>query len=372
MNKRWFTTLLAAGALMCALPQLQTQVQAQKASGIHGHITNAAGFAMPGGDVKLTTDLTPSDLSSAKYKYTFPVDASGNYKGDADTGTYLAVFFKDGKTVDYISDVKIVIGVDTETNFDMTRKEFMDKMSPEDKKALEEYKKKMSSATAENAKISNINTLLAQARDAKKAGNFEAAAAAMQQAVTTKPEEGLLWFELGDAQAGLKKYDDAIANYQKAIDLDQASKKPKPDLQAAAYNNLGQAQANSGKSKEAAASYEAAAKILPANAGMYYSNEAATFFNHGDTDDSLLAADKAIAADPTRPDPYFVRGQSMIVKATVDEKSGKIVAPPGCAEAYQKYLDLAPEGPHAKDATDVLTSLGQTIHSTYKAGKKGK
>jgi len=366
--------MLAAGTLMFVLPQMQTQAYAQAPQGsIHGHVQNAAAMPMQGGDVKLTTDTTPSDLASAKYKFDFPVDTNGNYKGSADPGTYLAVYFKDGKSVDYILNVKVTVGADTAIDFDMTRKEFMDKMTPEDKKALEEYKKKISSTTAENAKISNINTLLQQARDANKAGNFDAAVTAMEQAVSVKPEEGLLWFELADAQAGLKKFDDAITNYKKAIELDQASKKPKPDLQAAAYNNLGQAEASTGKNQQdAAAAYESAAKILPANAGMYYSNEAATFFNHNDADDALAAADKAIAADPTRPDPYFIRGQSLIQKATVDEKSGKIIAPAGCAEAYQKYLELAPTGPHAKDSTDVLTSLGETIHSTYKAGKKSK
>jgi len=390
MNKRWFTTILAAGALICALPQLQTQVQAESKTSIHGHITNAAGTPMPGGDVKLTTETAPSDLKAAKYKYDFPVDAQGNYKGDLDPGTYLAVYFKDDKSVDYIPNVKVIMGLDNANDFDMTRKEFMDKMSPEDKKALEEYKKKISSTSAENAKIANINALLQQARDAMKpshakcaaptsdtqvcaptAADWESAANAMQQAVTAKPEESLLWFELADAQSGQKKYDDSITNYKKAIDLDTTSKKPKPDLQAAAWNNLGQAYAYSGKQQDAAAAYESAAKIMPTNAGMYYANEAAIFFNHGDTDAALAAADKAIAADPTRPDPYFVRGQSLIQKATVD-KNGKVVAPDGCAEAYQKYLDLAPNGPHAKDATDVLTSLGETIHSSYKAGKKSK
>jgi hypothetical protein len=58
-----------------------------------------------------------------------------------------------------------------------------------------------------------------------------------------------------------------------------------------------------------------------------------------------------------------------VQKASVD-KSGKIVLPPGCAEAYQKYIELAPNGPHVQDAKDVLASAGETIHSSYKAGKK--
>ena len=368
MSKRWMKTIMVAGTLMaCALPQAYAQMTQ---GSIHGHIQNAAGIAVTAGDVKLTTDAMPSDTT--KYKYDLPVDQNGNYKSDAiDPGTYYAVFFQEGKTIDFLPGLKIVAKQDLAADFDMTRKEFIDKLTPDEKKTLEEYKAKIGATTAENSKIANANTLLQQARDAMKNNDYATAETLMQQAVSAKPDEGILWFTLGDAQSGEKKYDDAITSYQKAIDLNDASKKPKMDLDAASYNNLGQAQANAGKTADAVAAYEAAAKAQPAQAGMYYNNEAAIFFNHGDMDAALTAADKAIAADPTRPDPYFVRGQSLIQKATVD-KDGKIVAPPGCLDAYQKYLELAPDGPHAKDATDILTSLGETIHNSYKAGSKKK
>jgi len=365
MSKGWMIrTLTMAGLLTAwALPQ----AHAQAAGSIHGHVQNPAGIAVSG-DVKLTTDTPPTDAT--KYKYDFPVDESGNYKGSGITpGTYVAVFFKDGKTVDYLNGLKVVASQDAAADFDMTRAEFTDNMTPEQKKDLEEYKAKTAVTLAENSKISNANTLLQQARDAMKAKDFDTAATDMLQATAAKPDEGILWFTLGDAQSGQKKYDDAITSYKKAIDLNDASKKPKLDLDAAADNNLGQAEAESGHPEDAATAYEAAAKIQPAQAGMYYNNEAAIFFNHGDMDAALAAADKAIAADPTRPDPYFVRGQSLIQKATVD-KTGKIIAPPGCADAYQKYLELAPDGPHAADATAILMSLGETIHSSYKSVKK--
>ena len=44
-------------------------------------------------------------------------------------------------------------------------------------------------------------------------------------------------------------------------------------------------------------------------------------------------------------------------KAQVDAK-GKMVLPPGCAEAYQKYLQLDPKGPYSADAKGVLTAAG--------------
>ncbi|MGP0073249.1 MAG: hypothetical protein ACLPWF_15125, partial [Bryobacteraceae bacterium] len=40
----------------------------------------------------------------------------------------------------------------------------------------------------------------------------------------------------------------------------------------------------------------------------------------------------------------------MIQKATFDTKINRIVLPPGCAESYQKYLELAPTGHSAVSA----------------------
>ena len=53
---------------------------------------------------------------------------------------------------------------DKVVNFDMTRPEYLSKMTPEEKKALEDFKKKNAEATSANAKIANLNTTLQQAR----------------------------------------------------------------------------------------------------------------------------------------------------------------------------------------------------------------
>ena len=154
------------------------------------------------------------------------------------------------------------------------------------------------------------------------------------------------------------------------MDLDTASKKPNPEIQAADDNAMGEVYANTNKVSDAAASYDAAAKLQPANAGMFYTNETIVLSRAGQTDATIAAADKAIAADPTRPIPYYLKGQALINKATVDPKTGKIQAPPGTAEAYQKYLELAPDGQFAAEVKGVLTEMGETIKSSYKAPKK--
>lgn len=360
---------------------------------VHGHVQNAAGQTVTKGEVKLTTDRS-SDEKNRKYAYTFPLDGSGNYTGTGITpGDYVAIVFADGKSLDFIESLPLAAGDNKTADFDMTRKAYMDKMTPEEKKALEEYKKANSEAVAANSKIANLNNLLLQARADNKAGKYDSAITAMQQATAAKPDEAILWITLGDAQLGAAdteaktakaagkpasdpaiaaKYTDAANSYKKGVDLNAASKKPSPETAATAYNQMGTAYGKMGDAKASSDAYDNAAKTLPAQAGMYYFNEAATFYNAGKMDEAAAAADKAIAADPKRPDAYYIKGQALIPKATVDPKTQKIVAPPGCVDAYQTYLELAPEGSHAEDVKGILTGIGEQIKSSYKAGAKKK
>ena len=382
---------LALCLLVFGLMVFPNFLSAQATGSIHGHVQNAIGQPVNKGDVKLTTDRS-GDAKTRKYAYTFPLDANGDFKGTGITpGNYLAIVFQDDKSLDFIESLDVKADQDALANFDMTRQAYIDKMTPEEKKNLEEYKKKNADAVAANSKIANLNTALVQARADTKAGNYDAAMTSMQQATAQKPDEAILWVALGDAQAGsadaaakaakaaskptndpaiTQKYTDAATSYKKAIELANAAKKPSPETQAAAENQLGQVLAKSGDTKDAADAYDAAAKAQPDHAGMYLFNEAATLYNAGKTDEAAVAADKAIAADPNRADAYYIKGQALIGKAAVDPKTQKITAPPGCVEAYQKYLDLAPTGPRAEEVKAILTGIGAQVKSSYKAGKK--
>ena len=391
IGRKWST--LATSLVMVALIASTALSRAQQpTASIHGHVNNPIGAPVTKGEVRLTQDRS-TDEKSRKYLYTFTLDANGDYKGSGIApGNYVVIVFQEGKSVDFQDNVNFAANDDKVLNFDMSRKEYIDKMTPEEKKQLEEFKKKNAEVTAANAKVANLNSLLTQARADTKAGNYDAAAKAMQDATAQKPDEAILWVALGDAQLGQadaaaktvkaagksptndpevqQKYNDAAASYKKAVDANAASKKPNVETAAAAYNQLGQAYAKAGNGKDASDAYEAAAKADPAKGGMYFFNEAATLYNAGKLDEAGAAADKAIAADPNRADAYYIKGQALIPKATVDPKTQKIVAPPGCVEAYQKYLELAPEGPRAEEVKGILTGIGAEVKSTYKAGKK--
>jgi tetratricopeptide (TPR) repeat protein len=192
----------------------------------------------------------------------------------------------------------------------------------------------------------------------------------MTKDTTAKPDAAVLWAQLGLAQSGLKKYDAAETSYKKALEVDAASKKPVPAIQGMANAGLGEVYARSGKAPEANAAYDAAAKANPPSAGTYLRNEAVIFFQQGNAEAQVAAADEGIKNDPNDALLYYLKGQGLVQKATVDPKTNKIVLPDGCAEAYQKYLELAPNGPYSADAKGILDQAGQKISSTYKAGKK--
>ena len=380
-------TLVMAAPLVMAANLMMAQVPGAT---VMGKVTNPAGQVLTKGDVKFTKDKTGAE-KDRKYLYSFPLDGSGMFKGaDVAPGDYLAVVYADGKTPDF-QNVTIKAGETKTIDFDMTRAEYIKGLSAEEKAALEDYKKKNASVTAENAKIGNINATLTKARADAKNGHADEAVTALQGLTAAKPDEALIWASLGDAQLAVadsafaaakaaktstsdpaitQKYTDATVSYQKAIDLNAAAKKPSPELVSASSWNMGVALDKSGKYKEASDSFDRGAQALPSSAATLYDNELATLFNLQKLDVAVPIADKAIAADPKHALNYYIKGQALIPGATVDAKTQKYILPAGCLEAYQMYLELEPNGKFAPEVTALLQGLGQPVKNSFKAGKK--
>ncbi len=344
--------------------------QAQEMGKIHGHAQDPAATPIANAQIQLSTDGKAA-------KYTFTTDANGDYKGDnIAPGSYYVTLFQvptgggAPKPVDRFENVKITAGQDFTQDFDLSRPDYIKRLTPEQQKQIQEFKGKNAAISKENTDVKKLNGMIQEARSDMQAKKYDDAATLMQQGTTIKPDAAVVWLELGLAQNGQKKYDDAVTSLKKAVDLDAASKKPSPEVAGAANNGLGEAYASSNKIPEATAAYDAAAKVQPASAGMFYSNETIVLSRAGNSQATIAAADKAIAADPKKPIPYYLKGQALIGQATVDPKTQRIVAPPGTAEAYQKYLDLDPTGPMAADAKNILNEIGAKQQTKYTAGKK--
>ena len=254
-------------------------------------------------------------------------------------------------------------------------------LTPEQLKARQEAIEKQ---TKEATTVKNLNEKIVAANTAIKAGDFDTAINTLTEATQVDATRDIIWAQLAEAYRGsaLKQTDPAekarrlqesITDYQKAIDIKQKAieagtkKDPEDNKRLAGYyNNMGEAEAKAGKIEDAVKSYDQAAQLNPSAAASYYFNEGAVLTNSGKVDAAIAAFDKCIAADPTKADAYYQKGVNMIGKATL--QGDKMVAPPGTAEAFQKYLELQPTGPYADVAKQMLTSIGASVETGY--GKK--
>jgi tetratricopeptide (TPR) repeat protein len=391
------TILLCMGLLAFAVSPAFAQAPAPTAK-IHGHVTDPTGLMRPNGSVSLSTDEGHTS------KYTFQVDANGDYTGEANPGTYMVIFRQPdtpaNKMVDSFESVKLVAGQDTLQDIDMSRKAFIDKLPKETQDQLVALRKKNSEAMKANEVIKSLNadikTVSQDIKDIDAApqtakDTLGAAAAKadvdakvaeirttkytdiqtlMKKDTAAKPDASILWARLGQSESGLKQYDDATVAFKKALEVDAASPKPDIAIQGLAQSGLGEIYARTGKVPDANAAYDAAAKVNPTQAAFYFTNEAKIFFQTNQPDAQVAAADEAIAIAPNSAVLYYLKGNGLVGKTTQDEKTKKLVAPPGCIEAYQKYLELDPTGSYSGDVKQILASFNQPIDSGYKAKSK--
>jgi len=246
-----------------------------------------------------------------------------------------------------------------------------------------------------------MNNDLKTARAANQEKRFADAETLMLKDTALKPNQVFLWLELGVAQLGLKKYEEAEASFKKVLGTgpapknqaanagfyadgggthsggslaapdDPAKLKRSPEGDGLAQSSLGEIYIRTKRIPEAIAAFDEAVKVNPTQAGLYLGNETVFFFQTGNADAQLEAANKAIAADPTRARNYYFKAQALTTRATVDSKTSKLVLPPGCLEAYQKYLELDPNGQFAPDTKSIIAAAGESFKPVFvKPGKK--
>ena len=297
-------------------------------------------------------------------------------------GKYNVKLSKDGKELFHLNNVPVGLD-DTVQDFDLKKEQTAaaqaQGMTPEQAKARADAAAK---SAAETKTVGTLNEKLNAAKTASDAGDYDTAIATLIEANQIDGTRDLLWFKLGDAyrlsapkQADpaekQKRYEMAVTNFQKAIDLRTASEaeQKEPDSNkklAAYYNNLADAYNRSHKIDDAVAAYNKAIQLDPAGAGGYWFNIGAVLTNAGKVDEAIAAFDKVIAIDPTKADAYYQKGVNLLGKAVL--KGDKMVAPDGTAEAFQKYLEIAPTGPYAQPAKDMLASIGSSVETGF--GKK--
>ncbi len=327
-------------------------------------------------------------------------DQKGNYKTKSDKkghyvytglpiGSFSVTLEVDGKDVDHADINRTSTSDSSVINFDMKdlaarqakanaaaaagttglTKEQERSMTPEQKAA---YEKSMKDKSAQLTKQKELNEAFNTGVEAQTAKNYDVAITNYEKAATLDATQHVVFGRLADSYSALAKtkagperdqiLEKANGAYIKAIEL-------KPD--APEYHiNYAITLANEKKIPEAQAELTKAIAIDPTQAGKCYFNLGAVLTNTGQTDAALEAFKKAIEADPNYADAYYQYGITLMAKVTIGP-DGKMIAAPGTAEAFNKYLQLAPDGANAATAKEMITSLGATIDTGFsKPGDK--
>jgi tetratricopeptide (TPR) repeat protein len=162
----------------------------------------------------------------------------------------------------------------------------------------------------------------------------------------------LVWARLGDAYDTNGRSDDAINAYKQAIEL-------KPT--AAYYNNLGGIYGRASKINEAMEAYKKSAELDPPNAAQAYRNGGITLYNVGKMKEAVEPLKKATELDPKSAQAWYLLGAALVGSMDYKQVGSKleVQVQPGTVEAYQKAVELDPNGTYGQQAKQGLEALQQ-------------
>ena len=367
--------LLALGLVCFAVPKAAAQD-----GKIAGTIIDFDGKPWADMTVKIKSDqgATQETKTDANGKYAFNNLRNGKY----------TVTVQPPQTKEPFNTVTEVHGGDGNPiswNF----KEILEKQNPEVaaqmKKEAEEKSKftgmklhfDQGMALLEQERTAKAELNKATAPDQRDAGKAKVtdlanqAVAQFQEAQKSAPEKDpnvhLFWARMGEAYDLAGRNDDAINAYQQAVAA-------KPD-NAGYYNNLGNVLARAGKIDEAKAAYTKSAELDPPNAALAWRNFGISLYQAGRMTEAIEPLQKATQIDPKNAQGWYLLGTCMVADPSIYKTVGdkiEVTPKPGTVEAFQKAIELDPNGPIGTQAKQGLEQLNQLTGgiNTKVGGKK--
>ncbi len=183
----------------------------------------------------------------------------------------------------------------------------------------------------------------------------------LEAACQLSPREALFHAQLGRAYAGAGRYNEAIAAYERALALDPRD--------PAYHNNFGVALAGAGRNAEAVTAFERAAQRKDKHTSTYYFNWGAALYNAGREAEAIERLRQATREDASKALAHYFLGVCLFRQSprrTV-EGAERVEALKGTVEAFQRYLELAPQGEYAKEAARHLAELGVRVPASAAA-----
>jgi len=315
-------------------------------------------------------------------------DANGKYQfNNLKSGKYVVTVQPPQVKDPFNTTTEVHTGTDTPPvswNF----KEILEKQNPEaaaqmkkqaqEKSKYNEMKQHFDQGVAlldqERAAKTELSKATPDQKDAAKAKLADLsnqAAAEFQQAQKAAPEKDpnmhVFWARMGEAYDLAGRNDEAVSAYQQAIAA-------KPD-NAGYYNNLGNVLARAGKIDDAKAAYTKSAELDPANAALAWRNFGISLYQVGRMQEAVEPLQKATQADPKNAQGWYLLGACLVASAEYKQVGDKmeVTLKPGTVEAYQKAIELDPNGTYGQQAKQGLEAVQQlTGGIETKVGAKKK
>jgi tetratricopeptide (TPR) repeat protein len=378
LNNAWLRAalLVAVAAITFVAPRASAQMD----GALSGNVLDIAG--------KPWVDQTVDAVSDQGAKLSAKTDKDGHYAfHNLRAGVYTLTVELPAPNKPYeFAQVKISSGETPNVNVS-----FKDVMAKQGAAAQEQVKKQEEEKTkfagmkqhfeagiadltqAQTAKA-DLSKAPADQRDTLKAQVADLSGKAVTELEAAKaaaPEKDqnmhLIWARLGDAYDTAGRADDAANAYKQAVAL-----KPTPGY----YNNLGGILGRAGKIDDAMAAYQKSAELDPANAAQAYRNAGITLYNVGKMKEAVEPLKKATELDPKSAQAWYLLGAALVGAMEYKQKGDKmeVIVQPGTVEAYQKAVELDPNGPYGQQAKQGLEALAQIAPGidtkTKSTGKK--
>ncbi len=228
------------------------------------------------------------------------------------------------------------------------------------------FDKGMELLTQEHAAKDALGKATADQRDAAKAHLTDVANQAVTEFQEAQKSAGekdanqhLFWARLGEAYDVAGRNDDAINAYQQALTAAQSNPKVTPAQQAGYENNLGNVLARAGKIEDAKAAYTRSAELDPPNAALAWRNFGISLYQAGRMQEAVEPLQKATQIDPKSAQGWYLLGACLVASADYKQIGDKmeVTLKPGTVEAYQKAIELDPNGPYGAQAKQGLEAV---------------
>jgi len=183
---------------------------------------------------------------------------------------------------------------------------------------------------------------------ASKAGNYDEAIAKFKAAADLNPNCYDCYYNMAFSASQKKDYDAAEASYKKAIEL-------KADY-AEAYSGLANVYNATRKFEEAAKASAKASELMSAAGGATGAgggnadalfNQGVILWNGGKVAEAKKQFEAAIAANPGHAEAHYQLGMALVNEGNL----------PGAGTEFEEYLKLAPTGPNAATAKGILATI---------------